>query len=202
MNARLVFDVKGFLLHVSTRSGIHAAIAPVQREGETTMRRSISRALAGVTVLVVLAAPAAAVPPDHFTFHDEFSGDISDILPCSFPVSETFTLDGRGTDHFDQDGNFVRAEIHIKAEAWFTNDQTGYTLFDRDSFTVLVDGGSGEVSVVGISFHINVPGEGIVVLSAGKVTFDADGEITFLAGPHDQITSGGQALCDALDPAA
>jgi hypothetical protein len=148
--------------------------------------------------LVGTASPAAAGTPEHFSDHFEFDGNINDVVPCDFGVSERFVEDLHGMTTFDANGEAVRTQITIKATAWFTNEDTGFSVMDRDSFPVTIDERTGSVTVVGISFHINIPGEGIVVLQAGRVTFDADGSITFLAGPHDQYATDGQALCDAL----
>ncbi len=164
------------------------------------MRQMIVRTglLVAALVLGTGVAPAHAaglIQRDSFSY----GGDgIVDFLPCSFPVNEAFEVQGLEIDRFDRAGNFVAATIHLSAEASFTNMDTGYSVRDTDHWTVFVNGSTGSVTLVGLSFHVHVAGKGILVLSAGRMVIDADGQITFLAGPHDQITTNGQALCTAL----
>ena len=54
--------------------------------------------------------------------------------------------------------------------------------------------------MIGEAFAITVPGQGVAVLGAGKLVFDAEGNVIFEAGPH-QVLHGDfvTLICAALD---
>jgi hypothetical protein len=59
---------------------------------------------------------------------------------------------------------------------------------------------SGRQTFVGVDYHITVPGSGVVVLQAGRITFDGAGPPTFVAGPHlGPPEAQNAALCAALN---
>jgi len=62
---------------------------------------------------------------------------------------------------------------------------------------VIVDLEAGTETTVGLVFHNNVPGEGIVALQAGRVTVDEDGNVLFSAGPQPGFE--GIDWCSILD---
>ena len=39
----------------------------------------------------------------------------------------------------------------------------------------------------GVSYCVTVPGEGVVLLEAGRVEFNEAGEVVFVAGPHQVL---------------
>ena len=137
-----------------------------------------------------------AATPDVQTFHNE--GSFVGFDCGEFLVLQDFTEDVTVTTFFDKAGNPVRAQIHVRYDGTLTNSVTGLTLRDPARRTITVNLQNGTVTETGLFYGLTVPGRGIAVLDAGKVVFDADGNVIFVGGPH-QFLAGGEALiCAAL----
>jgi hypothetical protein len=64
---------------------------------------------------------------------------------------------------------------------------------------VVVNLATGSFTINGVPAHVTAPGEGIIIQDTGTITYDADGHVTFEAGPHDQEDQGPlEAYCSAL----
>ena len=159
----------------------------------------------GLTAIIVLSAilfaispPAAAMPPEITTFTD---GAIDEVFAdCTeFVVLSTYTLDVRITTFFDRNGNPKTLKVHIIFDGTATNSDTGKTVSDDSSAIVTIDLVSGGFTVVGLGFVWTFPGEGLLFLNLGKITFDDAGNIVFVAGPHPLELEGTEVLCAALD---
>lgn len=64
-----------------------------------------------------------------------------------------------------------------------------------------IDLTSGQVVVTGGTIHLTVPGYGLLLLSAGRLVFDGEGNVTWDAGKHDFHNGnpeGFDALCQYL----
>ena len=162
-------------------------------------RKLYSPVIALVAVLLSLmpVGTVYAAPPDVQTFHDE--GSFATVDCGDFLALQDFVEDSTVTTFFDQAGNPVRAQVHVHYDGTFTNSVTGLTLRDPARLPITVDLQDGSVAETGLFYGITVPGEGIAVLDAGRIVFDADGNVLFVGGPH-QFLEGGEALiCAALD---
>jgi hypothetical protein len=122
-------------------------------------------------------------------------------LDCGgFTARLTYTGTGRATTFFDGTGAPVKLVIHVKVKGSATNLSTGKTLKDDESTIIRIDLLTGETTINGGVAHVTAPGEGIVIHDTGKIVFDSEGNVTFVAGPHDQAEQGPeQAYCSALD---
>lgn len=130
--------------------------------------------------------------------------DVNDTHPaprfskfCGYPVM--IHEEGRIKDiyHIDQNGDFVMESLTGEnVRITFINAQTGQSLTSVQTGLILyqVDG----AFAAGVTAHFHIPGDGVVMLDAGKFAFDADGNLIFEAGPHDYIDGNWQSLCDAL----
>lgn len=155
-----------------------------------------------------LTTPAGAVPPQHFAV-----GPLLNIVQdqgqaCGFPVRWTIELSVKGTNFFDQDGNIVRQQAHVKEDNTITNLDTGFTLREGpDSFMQTIvfnpDGTIAHLSATGLA--VNVFGEQLK--DVGRVVWlPGTNEIVFSAGPHpvrEAIEFGNfqtalAAFCDVL----
>ena len=143
-----------------------------------------------ITPQTVFAARPATFP---IHFEDSVAFDCG-----SFQAREDVVGDGTGIVFFDQTGNPIKVQEHINLNGVLTNLDTGFTLPDPGHFTVMYDLQKGTETDVGQIFRIIVPGEGIAALDAGKVIFDAAGNITFVGGPHQVLFGGYALLCPAL----
>lgn len=103
------------------------------------------------------------------------------------------------TTFFDNEGNPVGLQSHLKRRGTLTNSVTGTSLSHRTNFTTFLDFEEGTATFAGTAFRITRPGEGIVVGSIGRVIFDGEDNVIFLAGPPQFLFVGVTLLCEALD---
>ena len=149
----------------------------------------------GACAVVGSGSTAHADGPERFSydFDDEFV-DTESCAPWGFDIHAVQREHGDVTIYLDADGNFVRGVNHITLE--FTISANGLALTERDVFNVFFDeDGRREVGLWG---HIQGPDGGMVLLGAGQLVFDADGDFLYERGPHPQFF--GASFCDALVP--
>jgi len=168
------------------------------------MRRNAGplRAFATVSAVIsasalCLAAQAGAAPVERGTF--DFTNTFTDTEVCAaapwefdvfVPIEHEY---GFFKVFSDQQGNFVKAIVHVNYDATITAN--GKTIQERDTWTEFFypDGGR----EAGLTVHIQGPG-GIVQLDAGEIVRDADGNVLYTHGPHPQLS--GETFCPALAP--
>jgi hypothetical protein len=156
------------------------------------MRRRFLQVLLALALGVcslAFASPASAVPPEIEPFH--FEGTAPWTSCDGFDIIVNFEVDGLYTAFFDDQGNLVREQIHFRGTGELVNTVTGKTETGSSPTMVIVDYKRGTETTVGLVFHNNIPGQGIVALAAGRITFNLDtGDVIFEGGPHpdfDQI---------------
>jgi hypothetical protein len=92
--------------------------------------------------------------------------------------------------------------LHIKYSGRLTNSITSYTVSDTpDPINIVVNLRTQTTTVTGLNWSINIPGEGHVVLNAGRVVFDeTTGDVVFDAGPRTIMAGdpGVSVLCRVL----
>jgi hypothetical protein len=130
-----------------------------------------------------------------FPIRDEFE------LPCDgFTAHVTYVGSGRATTYFDAAGEAVRLRIQSNVKGSAVNTQTERTLRDDESIIAVINLLTGEETINGAPAHVTAPGEGIVIHDTGRIVFDAEGNVAFEAGPHDQLDQGPlEAYCAALE---
>ena len=154
--------------------------------------------LTGLTLLTLTSVTTVfAAKPFVETFHNEGSFIAADC--GSFLAVEDFVEDVRVTTFFDNAGNPIEVQVHSNFDGIITNSVTGRTVRDPGHFTITIDLQEGTTTYAGLVFAITVPGEGIAVLDAGKVVFDAEGNVVFVGGPHQFLEEGPALICAALD---
>ena len=153
--------------------------------------------LVGVIAAGLLTAAALAIPPDHHTDSEDYSGGAS----CgAFTDLYEGHLDASGITKFDKQGNPVAGRrshqrlgtqlairpakrvVHVEAEF-----HRALRLCDRHRVghrNHLIDDRSGH----GVLFH-----------DVGNIQFnDGTGEVIAIHGPHDVFDQGDAAYCNAL----
>lgn len=166
--------------------------------------RLLSASLIAVAVaLLTLPLTVAAAPPEVETFHNEGSFTFAGPCPNGVTLVETFTEDVRVTTFFDNQGTAVRVQITDNYVGVVTNPVTGASVEDPSHQTTTIDLVTGTETDVGLIFSSTVPGVGVVFHDVGRVVLDAEGNVTFEAGPHDVLhTEGPHAVrarfCAAL----
>ena len=95
----------------------------------------------------------------------------------------------RTLTYFDSAGNpdYARGHAICRNFVYSTeNPEEGFA--EIESRNNLIDFPSENVASIvatsGLRFRLTVPGEGVVLLSAGRVVFDERGELVFQAGPR------------------
>ena len=150
-----------------------------------------------LTLLAVLAGPAAADPPTRQTIvqHNvvEDQGQA-----CGFPVRWTIDLTVERTRYFDRDGNLVRIIDHVREDNTIENLATGKVLREGpDAFQQMITFEDGVTRVAINGLAVNVQGEQLK--DVGRVVLE-NGVIVFSAGPHSvrEAIDGGRPFSEAL----
>ena len=161
-------------------------------------RISLASLMLIVCVGVAAGTTVWASQPIRRTF--QFTLDDEVLVNCgSFDVLEDSVTTIQQTIFFDQDGRAVRVQLHSIFSGTFSNSVTGASVADfPDSQTVVIDLVDGGFANHGLVFRITVPGEGNVLVNAGTVVFDAEGNIT-IHGPHTALEEGFGILCEVVE---
>jgi hypothetical protein len=144
---------------------------------------------------LALAAPASATEPTVETFH--FEGTDPFVSCEGFDIIVNFSVDIVLRTFYDNTGEPIRMQFQIQGEGELVNTVTGATNTGASPSMVIVDLEAGTETTVGLVFHNNVPGEGIVALQAGRITVDETGNVLFSAGPQPGFE--GIDWCSILD---
>jgi hypothetical protein len=164
----------------------------------TFLRVGLVSAVALCLVSLLALSPASAGSPliEEFDFvinHDLFAncGDFQLIA------------DGAGhnriTTFFDNEGNPIRVAFQGRYKGTITNSVTGAFLTDDPSVAnITFDLIKGTQTNIGAFFTVTTPGDGVVLIEAGRIVFDGNGPPIFIAGPHLPGSQTLGILCDAL----
>jgi len=146
-----------------------------------------------VVAFALLTQPVAvsAAPPVVGTFHNEGSGAFGGPCPSGVTLLFSFTEDVRVTTFFDEAGNPVRLQGKVDTVMVVTNPETGESVRSPAHTTFFEDLVAGTNAQVGLVFSATVPGVGVVFHDAGRIVSDAEGNVTFEAGPHDVLHTEG-----------
>jgi ABC-type glycerol-3-phosphate transport system substrate-binding protein len=144
---------------------------------------------------LALAAPASATPPTVETFH--FEGTDPFVSCEGFDIIVNFSVDIVERTFYDNTGEPVRIQVQFQGEGELVNTVTGATNTGSGPTMDIIDLEAGTDTTVGLVFHNNLPGEGIVALQAGRITVDEDGNVLFSAGPQPGFE--GIDWCSILD---
>jgi hypothetical protein len=184
-----------------------AKIAGVRhREREDDMSRIIKVAAVVAVTLAGMglgAQPAAAntrvVTIVHLddTFHNS--------EPCGFDITLHFLGPFKVADYYDNSGFLYKTIVTVGAGAPVTLTETakGTTLTMQNQafqqvITYNADGSVNTVTNDGPVFRFTAPGGGIVLLDAGRETFDSDGNVVFEAGKHQALHGDVAGFCAAF----
>ena len=140
-------------------------------------------------------AAAASGAPIRGSFDNGYNSfvdtEVCAAAPWGFDVNATEHEYGFFELWLDANGNFVRLVVHLNYDAWISAN--GTTIVERDTWN-FIDNGEG-LRDAGLTVHIQGPG-GIVVRDAGQIIRDADGNLLFVRGPHEQFSN--VSFCPAL----
>jgi hypothetical protein len=170
-------------------------------------RPTVLAPLLGVLAFLALAVPAGAQPPARQTVTDSGTFVIAEC-PAGYDVVIAWNNTIRMTTFYDAAGEVVRVVSHVDGNGTISNSVTGYTLEGSSPTTETtwmrpqnpgLD--SGDKVIVGLYFKNTVPGEGIVLLDAGRVVFDAAGNPTWWSAQTEPRVTEGASVdwCGLVD---
>jgi hypothetical protein len=155
--------------------------------------RRLARALALIcvsSVSLVAVSAATAVPP---VIEIGVFTAFTDTTLCGFPIELSFSGNVRTTTHLNQENNPVRI-VQTFPDFTVTFTHGDHTLSTRAPALGILkfnpDGSLDTFTFVGMNAAIALPGQGQLLLDAGRIVFDADGNIVSESGPHQVFGTG------------
>lgn len=159
------------------------------------MRRFGAVVAVGIAFLVMWSsAPAGAAAPKTQRVDDSFA--FTSNL-CSFPIRVRTRITGIETLFFNNQGDTLRDELHLFVYAVWRNPSSGKWVIESDHVNNVIYPDNGFTNI-GLNFRLSLPGGRTVLIDAGKLVFNEDGEVIFEAGKHQVSDGDVGALCAAL----
>lgn len=151
-------------------------------------------------LLLSAVASTAAIAAQPFTERFDFVQDAEPMADCGDFI---IVADGAGstqlTTFFDRHGAPSRLTLHGNYSGLMTNSESGKSIADAPSIAnITVDLVTGVQTNVGAYWTVTAPGQGVVLIEAGRLVFDGEGPPVFIAGPHLPPPAMIAVLCDAL----
>jgi hypothetical protein len=162
------------------------------------VRRLVATSIAVVIAAVFLnvSAGASASTPTIKPIDDTFSFTFRGV--CSFPIRIRTHLTGTEIILTDREGNPTIDANHLFVYAVWKNPLSGKTVIESDHLDgVLLPDDAGFLEL-GLNFHLQLPSGPVVLIDAGRLVFDGDGNLLFEAGNHQFENGDFGALCAAL----
>ena len=158
------------------------------------MSRFAALVLAAVAVSLAIVGGALAVPPDHHTDSDDYSGSSS----CgSFNDNYYGHLDANILTKLDKAGQPVQDIVHVTGwEVNYRSDKPSVSITAHRSFTIIYTYATDSERDLGNIFTQTAPGQGVLFHDVGSITFA--GQDVTVHGPHDVFDQGDAAYCNAL----
>lgn len=154
-----------------------------------------STAAAVLAVMLGLAVPAsvAGAQPISYPLEESFGEPID----CGgFEATLARSLTGTVTEFLDRDGDTVRVQATAQMRGSLAGN--GKEIALAGDLLVVIDLVRETFAYDGVVFIATDPGAGVVIQDSGRILTGFDDEFLLLAGPHDAITEGAQAFCNAL----
>jgi hypothetical protein len=167
------------------------------------MRKTVPLLVGVAAIALAMTASARAAEPTTFVFpiNNTWTDDL-----CGFPITHVETGTGRLTIFFDQDGNPTKAISTDMGRVTITASANGKTLVSNEPFAVIFDFEANTVAQVGLIAAFHVPGEGVILLAAGRLVVVPTGapptpaDVIAIDGPHQPIEGDVAAYCSYFAP--
>ena len=163
------------------------------------LRRLISVSIASTLIVGILAlspGTSVAAAPEIKPVDDTFTFTIQGI--CSFPIRVRTHITGTELLFMDAAGNVTEDVIHFFVYAVWKNPDSGRSVIEQDHLMSMVPPDDQGFLELGLNFHLSLPSGGTVLIDAGKLHFDNEGNLVFEAGNHQFEDGDFGALCAAL----
>jgi hypothetical protein len=165
-------------------------------EGSAKMRRFIVLVVV-VGVVMAIAAPAFAgkVYKETIRFRDS----VEEVVPageiCEFEVGISEDVKVSDTAWFDSEGTLLKAHITVNGTTVWSGP--GGSAIEHWAYSGWFDPVALTFSEAGNKWNVHL--NGLVLHDKGLVVFDAtNGDVIKVAGPHQALTDGLGALCEAI----
>jgi hypothetical protein len=142
----------------------------------------------------MVATPTAqAVKP--ITLH--FAGSFTEVdhETCPFPITVEGTWSSRVQLFESADGDPIRAIDHFALRS--TDTANGVSLREDANTTHTYDFATGLNRDLGVEVRLSLPHGAVVVIAAGQIVFDDEGDVSFHAGRRFE-TGDCSAYCSAF----
>jgi hypothetical protein len=150
-----------------------------------------------IVLPLTLAAPALAVPTTTEVFTVENFTYVNEDM-CGPDLDVTFTENGsfKITTFYDRQGSPFKTILTNFNERYTASAMAnGATLLTNNPL-VAIQLENGNQLFMGLRVAFTVPGEGVVLLDAGRVVRDEFGNILFNAGTHQLEDGPVEAFCN------
>lgn len=146
-------------------------------------------------IVAALSWPEAAwaAPPIRFSFDVPFD---QVYAPCG--LHETGTFHFEVTSHVDASGIETFSIWQVYFDGVITNETTGETWVDAGHIVLHISDGGESRAFTGAVYTITRPGEGILLLSAGRLINNAAFETVFHSARSIPLDETDAAVCAAL----
>jgi len=147
-------------------------------------------------VVLSVASPASANQPQVSQFHLDTT---SPIVDCgSFTILDHAVADFTLTLFTDGSGEPTRLRVQVRGTDSLFNSLTGLTYASPQDSTVIVDFGGQREAHAGISMGVTVPHYGALLVFAGRLVYNANGDVVQYAGPPQATSPDQGKLCAAF----
>ena len=158
-------------------------------------------ALALIVLPLSFAAAAPAAPPTNevTVIVDNVAEDTE--ICADFGFSVIFVENGtfKTRTFYDREGNIVKTILsNFNVRYTSTASANGKTLSTNYPLVFITRGDDADIRV-GLRNAYHVPGAGTVLLDAGRLIFDANGDLVFEAGQHEIQNGSVDAFCGYFD---
>jgi hypothetical protein len=158
-------------------------------------------ALALIVLPLSFAAAAPAAPPtNEVTVIVDAVTEDTDIC-ADFGFAVVFVENGtfKTRTFYDREGNIVKTILsNFNVRYTSTASANGKTLSTNYPLVFITRGEDADIRV-GLRNAYHVPGAGVVLLDAGRLIFDANGDVVFEAGQHQLLNGSVDAFCGYFD---
>jgi hypothetical protein len=158
-------------------------------------RYTVVAGLAAVGLVLGTGSAFAASRADtgRFSFENTFVIQPGDPASCSFPINVDLQVRGSFRVLLDAQGQPTSVIAH---DIWSgTLTANGKSDVEHAAQTDIIDLVSGTMANVG-SVHDQAFGGGVVIHDVGLLRFDANGNLTFEAGPHQGFSGDPGAIAE------
>jgi hypothetical protein len=162
----------------------------------------------GLPAIVVLGlgSTASAVPPVKEPIAFDVAGQF--VYDCGdFNILTNYSAKGHTILFYDKEGNLTRQNDHFlyrNTEYYNSNDDSKrvFGVGEGENLKWTYIGEPPTLAIAGTSFHVNIPGQGVIWIRTGRLVFDLTTfEVIFEAGPtsvDDFFGDAQEAFCEFL----